>query len=64
MVEFFRKFENRSIKIARVNLILFAKPINLQFILILYCGVRCDVNSFKLTASAQPISREVYAWTI
>ena len=44
MVEFFRKFENRDIKIDRVNSILITKSINLQlFTLILYgVGVRCD----------------------
>ena len=26
-------------------------------------GVRCDVEIFKLTASAQSIYREVYGWT-
>ena len=25
-------------------------------------GVRCDVDIFKLTASAQYINRQVYAW--
>ena len=44
MIEFLRKFENRSIKIVRVNSILITKPINLQlFTLVLYgLGVRCD----------------------
>ena len=43
MIEFLRKFENRSIKIARVNSILITKSINLQLLtLILYgFGVRC-----------------------
>ena len=37
MDEFLKKFENRCIKIARVNLILITKSINLQlFTLILY----------------------------
>ena len=37
MIEFLRKFENRDIKIARVNSILITKSINLQlFIFILY----------------------------
>ena len=37
MVEFLRKFENRVIKIARVNSIFITKSINLQlFTLILY----------------------------
>ena len=63
MVEFIRKFENRGIKIARVNSILTTKSINLQlFTLILYgVGVCCDVDIFKLTASAQSIYRYVYA---
>ena len=50
MIEFLRKFENRSIKIARVNSILITKFFNLQlFTLILYgLGVRCDLNRFSL----------------
>ena len=40
MVEFFKKFENRVIKIIRVNSILIKKSINLQlFTLILYSVV-------------------------
>ena len=48
MIEFLRKFENRGIKIARVNSILITKSINLQFLtLILYgVGVRCDLRRF------------------
>ena len=63
MVEFFRKFENGGITIARVNSILFTKSIILLlFTLILYLvGDRCDVDICKLTASAQSVNREVYA---
>ena len=49
MFQLFRTFENRGIKIARVNLILIAKFINLKvFTLFLYGvgGVRCDVGIF------------------
>ena len=44
MIIFFRKFETRDVKIARLNSILITKPINLEFLnLILYdVGVRCD----------------------
>ena len=44
MVEFFRKFEYRSIKIAQVNSIRITKSVNLEFFnLILHCVlVRCD----------------------
>ena len=66
MDESLRKFENRPIKISRVNsILLITKSIILQLIyLILYgSGVRCHVI-FKLTASAQFINREVYARTI
>ena len=50
MVEFIKKFENRSIKIARVNSILITKFINLQlFTLILYgVAVRCDRMRFSV----------------
>ena len=62
MVEFLREYENHGIKISRVNSILITKSINLLlFTLILYVvGVRCDVDLFKLTDSAQSIYREVY----
>ena len=67
IVEFLRKFENRGIKIAPVNSILITKSINSQlFTLLLYMvlRVRCDIDIFKLTASAQSIEksyhREVY----
>ena len=62
IVKFLRKFENRGIKIARLNSILINKSINLQlFAFILYgVGVRCDVDIFKRTSSAQCINGEVY----
>ena len=63
MFEFLRKFEDPGIKISRVNSILINFFfINLQlFTFILSCvGVRCDVDIFKLTSSAQSIYREVY----
>ena len=59
MVEFFRKFENRGIKITRVNSILIAKSLNLQlFTLILY-GVWGPLWS-KAIFSAQSNYRVVY----
>ena len=63
MVEFHRKSDNHGIKIARVTSTFITKSINLQvFTWILYgVGVRCDVDTFKLTARAQSINREVYA---
>ena len=62
MVEFLGKFDNHGITIVRVNSILITKSVNLQlFTLILNgVGVCCDLNIFKLTASAQSIYREVY----
>ena len=50
MIEFFKKFDNFGIKIARVNSILISKTINLQlFILILFgAGVRCDRRRFSV----------------
>ena len=50
MIEFFRKDENRGIKIGWVNSILVTKSINLQFFtLILYGdGVHCDRRGFSL----------------
>ena len=50
MVEFLRKFDNRGVKIARVNSILITKSINLNFFnLILYgVGVRCDRRRFSV----------------
>ena len=66
MVKFLRKFENRCIKIARVNSILITKSIIFTVIYFNFytvLGVRCDVDIFKLTASAQSINREVYDYT-
>ena len=61
MVEFLRKFENRSIKIARVNSIRIMKSISLvEFCTVI--GVRCDIDIFKLTTRAQSINREVYGY--
>ena len=39
MVEFLRKFENRGIKIARVNSILLTKSMNLQWFTLIFYGV-------------------------
>ena len=39
MIEFFRKFENRFIKISRVNSILITKSINLQLFTLIFDGV-------------------------
>ena len=63
MVKFLRNFENRGIKIARVNSILITKIY--QFTVIYLNFVRCwgsvvMSTSFKLTASAESINREVY----
>ena len=59
MVEFPRRSENRGIKFAGVNSIRITKSINLP----IFCtvlGVSCDIDVFKLTASAQSFNREVY----
>ena len=50
MIEFFTKFENRCIKIARINSILIIESRNLQLdTLILYgFGVRCDLRRFSV----------------
>ena len=54
---FLGNFENRSIKIARVNSIRITKSINLlKFCMVL--GVRCDVDIFQITARAQSINSE------
>ena len=63
MVEFLRKFENRAINIGQDNSILFTKIYPFTVIYFNFCtvlGVRCDVDIFKLTASAQSIYREVH----
>ena len=62
MVKFLTNFDNRGIKIVQVNSILITKSINLQLFtsICTVLGVRCDVDIFKLTASAQSIKREVY----
>ena len=66
MIESFRKFKNRGIKIARAcQLASYYKiykftVLNFSFVVL---GVRCDVDILKLTASAQYINREVYECT-
>ena len=54
MVEFFRKFQNRGIKIARVNLILITQFS--QFTVMYFNFVRCWG---KAIFSAQSLNREV-----
>ena len=63
MIKFLRKFENRSIKIARVNSVLIIKSINLQFFtLILYgFGVRCDLRLFSVLS---PFIEKSMVWLI
>ena len=57
MLVFLDKFENRGIKIARVNWIQITKSINLfKFFMVL--GVHCDVDIFKIIAHAQSINSE------
>ena len=54
---FLGKFENRDIKISRVNSIRITKSINLlSFCKVL--GVRCYVDIFKLTARKKSINSE------
>ena len=50
MIEFLRKFENRRIKIVRVNSILITRSINLQLFTLILCGfvVRCDLRRFSV----------------
>ena len=62
MVEFLRKFENRAIKISRDNSIRITKIHHFTVIYLNFVrfGGPCDVDIFKLTASAQSIYREVY----
>ena len=50
MIDFLKKFQNRSIKIGAVNSILITKSINLDlFTLIFYdFGVRCDLRRFSV----------------
>ena len=52
------------LKVVEIKVFLSPKSRNLQlFTLILYgVGVRCDVDIFKLTASAQSIYRNVYVY--
>ena len=63
MIEFLKKFEKRAIKSGRDNSILITKINQFAVICFNFVGCRCDVDIFKLTASAQSIYREVYALT-
>ena len=57
MLVFLGKFENRGIKIARVNSIRITKSMHLlKFCMVL--GVCCDVDILKLTARVQSINSE------
>ena len=60
---FLSKFENRGIKIARVNYYIITQSVNLQLFTLILCGVgvRCEVYIFKQTASAQSIYRKFMA---
>ena len=62
MIEFLRKFKNRAIKIAPVNLILITKSINLQLLtLIMYsAGFRCDRRRFSVLSPLIEKSRLIY----
>ena len=58
MVEFLRKFENRGIKIARVNLIHITKSFNLQLFALIF--VRCWGPLWSMAIfSDQSIYRDV-----
>ena len=62
MIEILRKFENRAIKILRDYSILITKIYQFRVIyfnFVMCCGVSCDVDVIKQTASAQFINREV-----
>ena len=61
MVKFLKKFRNHGIKIVRVNSFL-SPNLSIYSYLLEFCtvlGVHCEVDVFKLTASAQSINREV-----
>ena len=58
MIEFLGKFENRSIKIARVNSIIITKSINLQLCTLILYGFGGPSWSYAIF-SVQSIYREV-----
>ena len=58
MIEFLRKFENRGIKIARVNSIRITISINLRLFTFILYGVGGPLWS-KASFRAQSINREV-----
>ena len=62
MVKFLTKFENRCIKIDWVKLDSYHQIYQFRVIYFFFSvlGVRCDVDIFKLAASAPSINREVY----
>ena len=65
MIEFLRKFENLAIKIGWDNSILMTKiyKITVIYFNFVRCWDHCDVDIFKLTASAQSIYWEVYDYS-
>ena len=60
MVEFFRKFENRSIKIARVNSILITKSINLQLFTLIFYGFRVSYDLTRLSVLSPFIEKSMF----
>ena len=69
MVQFLRKFKNVQLKLVEIlDLITKIYQFSYSFSFCMVLGVRCDVDIFKLTASAQSIYREfyniyLYIWT-
>ena len=62
---FSKKMRIEQLKLVEITLFLFPN-LSIYCYLLWFCtvlGVRCDVDIFKLTASAQSIYREVF-WVI
>ena len=64
MIKFLRKFEDRSIKMAQVHLILITKSTNLPlFTLFLYrFEIRCDLRQYSVVRPEAPSSNPQLTW--
>ena len=60
MVEFFRKFENRGIKIAQVKSILITKSINLQLFTLILSGVGVRWDRRRYSVLSPFIEKSMY----
>ena len=60
MIEFLRKFENRDIKISRVNSILITKSVTLQLFTLIFYGVWVRFDRRRFSVHSLFIEKSMY----